>query len=141
MDFYHLTIFEIVFCILNSRNLLQQTRKVIVWRDISRNAAVTTWRIPEMAKGIFLLQAVREPVRRNSFMQKSAISRHFGSKPWKQKERPEKSSCKANIERSIPFRLSICFHCRYSACTYQKFFVQYIIVSILTMKEYFIRSD
>ena len=74
-------------------------------------------------------------------LQKSAISRHFGSKPWKQKERPEKSSCKANIERSIPFRLSICFHCRYSACTYQKFFVQYIIVSILTMKEYFIRSD
>lgn len=105
-----------------------------------QKAAVTTWRIPKMARGIFLLQAVREPVA-GTVLAEIAISRHFGSKPWKQKERPEKSSCKANIERSIPFRLSICFHCRYSACTYQKFFVQYIIVSILTMKEYFIRSD
>ena len=141
MDFYHLTIFEIAFCILNSQNPLRQIRKATVWRDIFRNAAVIIWRIPGIAREIFLLQAGRVPVRRSSFMQKSAISRRFGSKPWKQKERPEKSSCKANIERSIPFRLSICFHCRYSACTYQKFFVQYIIVSILTMKEYFIRSD
>ena len=49
---------------------------------------------------------------------------------------------KANIERSIPFRLSIpVFTVDIPLAHIQKFFVQYIIVSILTVKEYFIRSD